>query len=56
MLGHDISLTIFFFLACFGALSLVVSIIALFAKGIDAALDRWQQRQYAREIARLYKF
>lgn len=56
MLGNIIDLTIIFYFAAFGALSFVVSIIALFAKGVDVAVDRWQSRQHSKAIAKLYKF
>ena len=55
MLDFDMPMTAVVFFTLFGMMSLTICVAALIAKALDRLLDRWDRRQYAKTIARMYR-
>ena len=51
----NIDMTWLVFLALFGAMSLTVIVAAIIAKALDKLLGYWDQRQYVKTIAKMYR-
>ena len=56
MLDFDMPMTAVVFFSLFGMMSLTVIVAAIAAKLLDGMLQYWDRRQYAKTIARMYRF
>lgn len=56
MLDFDMPMTLVVFFTLFGMMSLTVIVAAITAKALDSVIEYWMQRQYAKTIAKLYRF
>lgn len=56
MLNFDMPMTALVFFALFGMMSLTVIVAAIAAKALDRAIDYWDRHQYAKTIAKMYRF